>query len=75
MPPDREGPRSGPGGIGGRSSRAGCPDRCCRRSRDAQLLVVGSHGHSEIAQLLGSVSYHCVAHAACPVVVVRHRAS
>lgn len=41
-------------------------------SRDTALLVVGSHGHSMIGTvLLGSVSNHCVHHAACPVVVVR----
>jgi nucleotide-binding universal stress UspA family protein len=39
---------------------------------DADLLVVGSHGHGSFSQLLlGSVSAHCVHHAACPVVVVR----
>ena len=41
-------------------------------SQDADLLVVGSRGHSAVAEmLLGSVSHHCVQHAACPVVVVR----
>lgn len=43
-------------------------------SRNAQLLVVGSHGHGGFAgMLLGSVGQHCVSHADCPVVVVRHR--
>lgn len=37
----------------------------------ADLLVLGTRGHSELAEmLLGSVSMRCVAHARCPVVVV-----
>jgi nucleotide-binding universal stress UspA family protein len=41
------------------------------RSVGADLLVIGSRGHSEFAEmLLGSVSLHCVARAPCPVVVV-----
>ncbi|MFI6928625.1 universal stress protein [Nonomuraea spiralis] len=41
-------------------------------SHDADLLVVGSHGSGAFARMvLGSVSLHCVGHAACPVVVVR----
>jgi nucleotide-binding universal stress UspA family protein len=42
------------------------------QSQQADLLVVGSRGHSAVAEvLLGSVSIHCVMKAACPVVVVR----
>jgi nucleotide-binding universal stress UspA family protein len=41
-------------------------------SKTADLLVVGSHGHGELAgMLLGSVSQHCVTHCHCPVVVIR----
>ncbi len=42
------------------------------QARNADLLVVGSHGHGGfVGALLGSVSHRCVQHAACPVVVVR----
>lgn len=41
-------------------------------SRDADLLVVGSRGHGELAgMLIGSVSGYCVAHAKCPVTVIK----
>lgn len=40
-------------------------------SKDADLLVVGSHGHGHLHQaVLGSVSEGCIRHAHCPVVVV-----
>jgi nucleotide-binding universal stress UspA family protein len=41
-------------------------------SKDADLLVVGSRGYGGFTgMMLGSVSTHCVTHAACPVTVVR----
>jgi nucleotide-binding universal stress UspA family protein len=41
-------------------------------SKAADLLVVGHQGHGAFTgMLVGSVSIHCVTHAACPVVVVR----
>ncbi len=40
-------------------------------SRDADLLVLGSHGHGRLHQAaLGSVSEACVRKATCPVVVL-----
>ena len=40
-------------------------------SRDADLIVVGSHGHGLSGLFLGSVSLECVQHAACPVLIYR----
>ncbi|HET8559353.1 MAG TPA: universal stress protein [Marmoricola sp.] len=41
------------------------------QAKDADLLVVGSHGRGAFTgMLLGSVSQHCVQQAGCPVVVV-----
>jgi nucleotide-binding universal stress UspA family protein len=40
-------------------------------SRDADLLVVGSHGHGLSGLLLGSVSLECAQNAACPVLIWR----
>ncbi|WP_199509879.1 universal stress protein [Nucisporomicrobium flavum] len=43
-------------------------------SRQARLLVVGSHGHGTVAgTLLGSTSLSLLHHADCPVLVVRTR--
>lgn len=41
-------------------------------SREAQLVVVGSHGRGRLADtILGSVSQNLIHHAECPVLVVR----
>jgi nucleotide-binding universal stress UspA family protein len=40
-------------------------------SKGAGLLVVGHRGRGFTGMLTGSVSIHCVNHAACPVVVIR----
>jgi nucleotide-binding universal stress UspA family protein len=40
-------------------------------ARDADLLVLGSHGHSRLRHaVLGSVSEECIRAARCPVVVI-----
>lgn len=40
-------------------------------SRDADMLVLGSHGHSRVWHtVLGSVAQECVQKATCPVVVI-----
>jgi nucleotide-binding universal stress UspA family protein len=44
----------------------------CAMAEGADLLVVGARGHGAVhGALLGSVADHCVAHAPCPVVIVR----
>ena len=46
-------------------------DVLCAAARDADLLVLGGHGHSRVWHtVLGSVSEECVRDAPCPVVVV-----
>jgi len=51
--------------------RGSPPEVLCAASRDARLLVLGSHGHGQLFEaVLGSVSQYCVRHASCPVVVI-----
>ncbi|HKN53302.1 MAG TPA: universal stress protein [Amycolatopsis sp.] len=46
-------------------------DILVERSRDARMLVVGSHGAGKLHDILvGSVSSACLRHAYCPVVVI-----
>ncbi|MER7459544.1 universal stress protein [Micromonospora sp. NPDC126480] len=46
-------------------------DALTAAARTADLLVLGSHGHSRLRHtVLGSVSEECVRKASCPVVVV-----
>jgi nucleotide-binding universal stress UspA family protein len=45
----------------------------CAREIDADLIVMGTHGHSGLAHvLLGSVTEKVVRKAPCPVLTVRH---
>jgi nucleotide-binding universal stress UspA family protein len=40
-------------------------------ARDADVLVLGSHGHSRVHHtVLGSVSEECIRNATCPIVVL-----
>ncbi|MCU7826421.1 universal stress protein [Kitasatospora sp. DSM 101779] len=60
--------------IGARVVEGGAAPVLLDAARGADLLVVGSRGRGGFTgALLGSVSQHCVQHAPCPVVVVRHR--
>jgi len=52
----------------------GAADVLVAASADAQLLVLGSHGHGRLFEaVLGTVAQHCVQYAACPVVVIPAR--
>ena len=43
-------------------------------AQDADLIVIGSHGHTGLMHLLlGSTAEHVVRHAHCPVLVVKPR--
>lgn len=57
-----------------RSSRGDPAEEIIARAKDqgADLIVVGSRGHGRLAGLLlGSVAQKVIAHAPCPVLVVR----
>jgi nucleotide-binding universal stress UspA family protein len=54
--------------------RGGPAEVLCELSREAQLLVVGSHGHGALFEaVLGGVARYCVHRAGCPVVVIPAR--
>jgi nucleotide-binding universal stress UspA family protein len=51
--------------------RGAVAEALCTASKDAQLLVIGSHGHGHAFDaVLGTVAQYCVRHASCPVVVI-----
>ncbi|MFE9425767.1 universal stress protein [Kitasatospora sp. NPDC006697] len=63
----------GPIEIRPRVVQGGAASCLLEAAQGADLLVVGSRGHGGfVGALLGSVAGHCVQHAPCPVVVVRH---
>jgi len=62
----------GPGRVRAELAAGSAAQVLCERSLDADLVVVGSRGHSELPGLpLGSVSWQVAGHAAGRVVVVR----
>ncbi|SCE95545.1 universal stress protein [Micromonospora mirobrigensis] len=64
--------REGPGCVVSGEVVEGPPaEVLASAARGADLLVLGSHGHSRLRHtVLGSVSEECVRRATCPVVVV-----
>lgn len=57
--------------VTGRALRGTAGDVLGRAAAGADLLVVGSHGHSRIhTAVLGSVAESCVGAATCPVLVI-----
>ena len=61
----------GPAGLVQRPVEGNPTDVLIEASQDADLLVLGRHGHNTVRDaLLGSVTNHCIQHAHCPVVVV-----
>jgi nucleotide-binding universal stress UspA family protein len=57
--------------ISGQVIRGYAPTVLTKVAVDADLLVLGSHGHGRLHHaVLGSVSEQCVRRATCPVVVV-----
>lgn len=53
-------------------STGSAPGRLVEASQTADLIVVGSHGHGYLLSgLIGSTAYAVIAHAHCPVAVIR----
>ena len=65
-------PDGAPAQLELRLAEEGAGDALVEESDAADLVVVGSSGKSALASvMLGSVSRHVVAHARCPVVVLK----
>ena len=57
--------------IAAEAVQAGPATALIRAARDADLLVLGSHGHGRLYHaVVGSVTEECIRAATCPVVVV-----
>jgi nucleotide-binding universal stress UspA family protein len=57
--------------IAAEAVRAGPATALTRAAGDADVLVLGSHGHSRLHRaVVGSVTEQCIRAAACPIVVV-----
>ena len=66
------GPELGPGRVRTDLAAGSAAQVLCERSRNADLVVVGSRGHSDLPGLrLGSVAWQLAGHASGRVVVVR----
>ena len=51
--------------------RGAASESLCRSALDAELIVLGSHGHGAVHdQLVGSTSMRAIHHASCPVVIL-----
>ena len=62
----------GPGRVRADLAAGSAAQVLCERSREADMVVVGSRGHSELPGLrLGSVAWQVAGHAAGQIVVVR----
>ena len=51
--------------------RGAASESLCRSALDAELIVLGSHGHGAVHdQLVGSTSMRAIHHASCPIVIL-----
>ena len=51
--------------------RGAASESLCTSALDAELMVLGSHGHGAVHdQLVGSTSMRAIHHASCPVVIL-----